>query len=209
MNYQQLSAFCVNLDARADRWKLAKAEFARVCWPVKRWSAILYDKSPYPPLALGHAGCLDSHKALWRHCLVEKLELMAVFEDDVVFPADFASIFATTAAELPTDWDLWHLHSTRARVTHVSEHLVRITGNMWGSHGYVVNARGCEKLLALEKKHDQPVDYYMSGVFSEAGGQVYGVPVAHALVFQRGDDTDIPGTAQLDFWRQQRARYCR
>jgi glycosyl transferase family 25 len=209
VEFRQLPAFCVNLDARADRWALAEAEFARIGWPVTRWSAVCRDQSPYPKLSAAQAGCRDSHATLWRHCLAENLEMLAVFEDDVVFPADFKDIFPLVASELPADWELWHLHSSKARVTRVSAHLVRIIGNMWGSHGYVVSRRGCEKLLALSDQNAQPVDCYMSGAFNAAGGRVYGVPPAQALVFQRGDDTDIPGTAQLAFWRQQRARFCR
>lgn len=207
MDYSQIPAFCINLDARSDRWARAEPEFARIGWPVTRWSASQHENSPYQGLSAGQAGCLDSHKALWRHCVAEKLPLIAIFEDDVVFPGDFIDIFPRAVSELPPDWELWHLHATRAPREDVGEHLVRITGKMWGSHGYFVTAPTCEKLLELPDT--APVDFRMSEDFVSAGGQVYGVRLERALVFQQGDDTDIPQTAQLDFWRQQRARFCR
>lgn len=207
MDFRQIPAFCINLDARSDRWARVTGEFARIGWSVTRARAAQHEKSPYPGLSAGHAGCLDSHKALWQRCVTEKLPVIAVFEDDAVFPSDFIDIFPLAASELPPDWELWHLHATRALLEDVSEHLVRITGKMWGSHGYLVTAHGCEKLIELSDT--APVDLRMSKDFVLAGGQAYGMRAECALAFQQGDDTDIPQTAQLEFWRQQRARFCR
>jgi hypothetical protein len=47
-----------------------------------------------------------------------------------------------------------------------------------------------------------------AGLLSQ-GVTPYGTARRHALAFQRGGDSDITRTAKLDFWREQRARYCR
>lgn len=207
MDYSQIPAFCVNLAARADRWSQAQIEFARIAYPVTRWFAAHYAQSPYPGLSTGAAGCLDSHKALWRHCLNENLDMIAVFEDDVVFSSDFAAVFPLAAAELPEDWDVWHLHSSKVPQSGAGKYLVRARNKLWGTHGYLIRRRGCERALALPD--DVPADYRLSEYLDQRGGQVYATRQEHALAFQQGDDSDIPRTAQLEFWREQRQRFCR
>lgn len=208
LDYRQIPAFCINLDRRPDRWALSEREFARFNLSVTRWPGVEYVESPYPALRPGQAGCLDSHKQIWRHMLENGWPATLVFEDDVVFSSDFKDIFAAAARELPEDWDVWSLHATRAQMTYVGKYIARLRGPLWGTHGYLVSRRGCERLLAFPD--DRPVDARLSPVFSAREGNVYGIPVKHAIVFQRGtDESDIVGSAQVLFWRRQRARYCR
>lgn len=207
VDFRQVPAFCINLDTRPQRWELAQAEFARVRWPVARWPAIVHAQSPSSRITPGHAGCLDSHRQLWRKCLDEQIPVMAVLEDDVVLPSDFIDIFGRAAAELPPDWALWHLHSTKARVQPAGEYLVRILSRMWGTHGYFIRPFACEALLSIPDY--EPVDYRMTDGYLRVGGQPFGTALRWALGFQRGADTDIPESAQLQFWREQRVRYCR
>lgn len=205
MNIGDLAAFCVNLDRRVDRWTQAQAEFARIALPVVRWPAVMHQRSPYRTMHRAAAGCLDSHRQIWQHCIDTQLPAVAVFEDDVVFASDFAAVFADAAAELPADWHVWHLHATHAPHIALGEYVVRIVGEIWGTHGYIINPQGCR--LALELPDTEPVDVRISRLARQAGGQVYGVRQTSALVFQRGDDSDIPRTAKLAFWREQRARF--
>lgn len=207
LEFRQIPAFCINLDARPKRWELARAEFAKVGWPVTRWPAVTYERSPAANLVPGHAGCLDSHRQLWRKCLDERLPAIAIFEDDAVLPSDFIDIFPRAAAELPPDWALWHLHSTKARTQPVGEYVVRIKSRMWGTHGYLIRPAACEALLAIPAY--EPVDYRMTDSYLRFGGQPFGTALRWALCFQRGEDTDIPTSAQLQFWRNQRAQHCR
>lgn len=207
-DYSQIPAFCINLDRRADRWALAEPEFARLAWPVTRWRAVEHKKSPYNGLRPAQAACLDSHKQLWRHALAQNYPAIAVFEDDVVFSSDFKDIFAAAAAQLPADWDVWHLHSTHAALKPVSALLVQLVGPMWGTHGYLISRQGCEKALALADT--DPVDYRISGTLHRKAGKVYGLRMSAALAFQRGEpDSDIPATGQSGFYKQQRERFCR
>jgi glycosyl transferase family 25 len=208
LDYRHIPAFCINLERRLDRWALAAQEFARLGLSVTRWPGVEYTASPYPALRPGQAGCLDSHKQIWRHVLENGWPAAMIFEDDVIFSSDFKDIFSAAALELPGDWDVWSLHATHAQVTLRVQYVAALRGSLWGTHGYLVSPRGCTRLLALPD--DQPVDYRISPVLTDCGGAVYGIPVERAIVFQRGgEDSDIQVTDQNDFWRRQRARYCR
>lgn len=207
INCQRVPAFCINLATRPDRWAQAEAEFQRVHWPVTRWPAVQHTNSPATNIVKEHAGALDSHRQLWQKCLDDQLDVMAVFEDDVVLSSHFIDIFARVSAELPTDWALWHLHSSRAKTAAVGQYLVRVLSPMWGTHGYLIRPAGCKALLAIPGY--EPADYRMTKTYLDAGGQPLGTAMHAGLCFQRGDDSDIPSTAQLRFWREQRRKYCR
>lgn len=206
IDYRAIPAFCINLDSRPDRWEQVIAQFARIEWPVERVSGVVYAESPYPPLDGPHAGCLDSHKIIWRKCLSASFPVVAVFEDDVLFPTDFKDIFPAVSAQLPPDWGAWLLHSFRARFLYYSEDLVRIVGRVWGTHGYLVTSSACRSLLELPDA--VPVDGRLGGQLA-ACTSVFGTALKRTLAFQRGDDSDIPRTAQVEFWRRQRQQFFR
>jgi GR25 family glycosyltransferase involved in LPS biosynthesis len=205
-DYTQLPAFVINLDARANRWALTQEEFARLRWPVTRWRAVKYEKSPNK-LSVGAAGCLESHRQIWRHALENNYSIVAVFEDDVVFSGDFIDIFPAVRADVPADCDVLHLHCFRASTQVVTPRVVRFLATCWGSHGYLVTAKACEKLLTFPAH--MPVDYQLTRQLIQNNGQVYGTSLDCTLCFQRGDDSDIPASAQLAYWRAQRQRYWR
>lgn len=203
----QPRAFCLNMDSRPDRWRQAQEEFARIGWTVTREPAVVHRVSPYCQLDAPHAGCLDSHKRLWQRCLDDQLGVIAVFEDDVIFPADFKDIFVAAMTELPPDWAFWQLHSFHAAQVPYSEHLVKIIGAGWGTHAYLVRESGCRALLSIAD--DTPVDVRVTAGLLSRNFTPYGTATRRALAFQRGADSDIPRTAQLAFWQRQRARHYR
>jgi GR25 family glycosyltransferase involved in LPS biosynthesis len=207
IDFQRVPAFCINLDTRPDRWAQMEAEFQKVRWPLSRWPAVRHDSAPAPNVVKEHAGALDSHRQLWQKCLDDKLDVLAVFEDDIVLPSNFIDIFARASAELPANWAMWHLHSSRAKTAPAGQYLVRILSSMWGAHGYLIRPAACAALLAIPGY--EPADYRMTKTYLSAGGQPLGTATRSALCFQRGDDSDIPATAQLRFWREQRQKYCR
>jgi hypothetical protein len=206
IDFRAVPAFCINLDTRADRWARAQEEFARVGWSVARWPGVVYPRK-FCYLPKEHAGCLDAHRALWQKCVKENLPVMAVFEDDIVLPSDFIDIFNRASSELPGDWALWHLHSSHAHTEPLSAHLVRIVSRLWGTHGYLIRPAACAALLTLPGY--AAVDFVMTHSYRALGGQPIGTALPSTLCFQRGEDSDIPSSAQLRYWQQQRAKYCR
>jgi hypothetical protein len=207
--YDKIPAFCINLDKRKDRLMLVDKEFDKIKWPVERWDAVYYYKSPYENLRPAEAACLDSHRQIWQYAIDKNYPFVAIFEDDAMFPSDFKNIYPIALQELPDNWDVWHLHATKARNIPCKAHVllgtyvVKIQCTMWGSHGYLISNNGCKKALKLP---NIPVDHILSRSLSSQG-KVYGIRTKNALVFQRGNsDSDI---GQLDFWRDQNKAFFR
>lgn len=196
--HASIPAFCINLDRREDRWAQVQAEFARLAWPVVRHPAVT--ASP------GWKGCLASHREVWKSAVTAHLPVVAVFEDDVMFPADFIDIFDAALKELPANWLLWQLHSSRAKYRPLGQYVAQLLSRGWGTHGYLVTLEGCRQLLALP---ENKVDSLITEDFRLTGGKPYGVVPPFTLCFQRGDDSDIAETAQTCFWRQQREFHAR
>jgi hypothetical protein len=213
LNYKDIPAFCINLDRRPDRWIKAKKEFEKVGWSIERWPAKQYEKSPYPNMPIGAAGCLDSHKSIWRECRKNKIEMVAVFEDDLVFPSDFAEVFPKAFSELPDDWRLWHLHSSGIRQSQsyvpLGKYLTRLTTHGWGTHGYIMKGSCIDYIEGFRPKKPQKVDTILTLGLISIGVQPYGTRNENALCFQRGEDTDIKETSQTRYWREQLKNYGR
>jgi GR25 family glycosyltransferase involved in LPS biosynthesis len=153
-------------------------------------------------------------RALWQHCYTANLELVAVFEDDVIFPSDFATVFSAAYAELPDDWLVWHLHAATAGITPVGTYVARFDTTCWGAHGYLVNQRGLAKLIAITDTFDQnnthTADDILTTCLLRAGVYPYGVIPEQTLCFQSGEfSSDIPETAALSFWRDHKNKYYR
>lgn len=208
MDYRNIPALCINLDRRTDRWARVQARFEELEWPVERVSALMYEGGRYQGLHAAQAATLDSHRVCWRLCVERGYDVMAVFEDDAVFPSDFKDIFPVAYSQLPPDWRFWQLHSTRASTEPVSDYIVKILSYGWGTHGYFVTNAGCQDLLAIQGYNN--CDYFVTADYLKNNGQPYGMPLPYALCFQEGEnDSDIPATQQSKFWREQRLKYCR
>jgi hypothetical protein len=205
-----IRAFCINLDARTDRWEQAQQRFKQLDWPVTRWPGVKLTQSHYAGLSTAHAGCLDSHKQIWQHCVDNKLGVIAVFEDDVLFSTDFIEVFCAAAKELPSDWHLWHLHSANAYNTKVvGRYLVEYSSGGWGTQGYLVTENCCSRLLAMDDGYNRPVDCRTTGCLTDAGVPPHGMIPEYTLCFQDGGASDIPDTADINFWLWHRGRYYR
>lgn len=208
--YKNIPAFCINLDRRHDRWASVQTKFNQLDWPVERFPAVEYSEPVVGGIDGRHAGALDSHRGCWRLCLERGHEMIAVFEDDVVFSPRFKTVFPLAFQELPADWRFWQFHSSHARVRPIrgARYVVKIVSEGWGAHGYLVTAAGCRDLLAIDKYNH--CDVLMTLDYLFCGGKPFGMPTARALCFQEGaNDSDIPVTTQHKFWREQRLKYCR
>lgn len=211
--WRDIPAFCISLDRRQDRWAAAQLQFANLSWPVTRWPGVVTDSSEYPRLPAGHCGLIKSCRQLWQYCLSRGLDVVAVFEDDAVFPTDFSDIFPQAYAELPDDWLAWHLHAANASTTPIGKYVVKFNSTCWGTHGYLTNARGMSKLLeftaAFTKDNTYTADDILTTCLLRAGLSPYGVTSAHTLCFQSGESSDIPETAALGFWQKLKTEYYR
>jgi GR25 family glycosyltransferase involved in LPS biosynthesis len=213
VKHSDIPAFCINLNERPERWASVQEQFANLAWPVNRWPGGVADAGLYPRLPRGHCGLIKSCQQLWQHCLSSGLDVVAIFEDDAVFPTDFADIFPKAYAELPDDWVVWHLHSATANGPPVGNYVVKINEFCWGAHGYLINARGLSKVLeimaAFTEDNVCTSDNILTNCLLSAGLSPYGVTPAHTLCFQSGESSDIPETAALGFWQEFKTKYYR
>jgi GR25 family glycosyltransferase involved in LPS biosynthesis len=107
--------YCINLDARTDRWEECEQEFAKVGWTVERFSAL-------PSFNHSQVECLK---------LVKRSSL--ILEDDVCF-RDMTH-YEQFLSEVPKDWDLVALGATLVSVhkNKVSDHVYRYEDG-WATH---------------------------------------------------------------------------
>lgn len=213
MNYRDIPAFCINLDRRPDRWAKAQEEFKKIGWPAERWPAKQYEKSPYDSMQAGAAGVLDSHRAIWQHSLKCGLGVVAIFEDDIVFPRDFAEVYSEATKELPADWQCWHLHTSGIRQSNESKPLGKYINKLathgWGAHGYILKRKCLKTLTEYRTQVQQRVDTILTLGLKSAGIQPYGTVPNHTLCFQSGEDSDIQETSQTGYWANQLKTYGR
>ncbi len=213
IRYEEIPAFCINLNRRSDRWEQAQKEFEKIKWPIRRWSAAEYEKSPYETMPAGAAGCLDSHRAIWSECSRMNIDVFAVFEDDVVFPSDFKEIFPKAFAELPRDWQYWQFHSSGLKQSQscvpIGKYITRLTTHGWGTHGYLMKRSCLDILKHFNPQTPQKVDTVLTLGLLSMGAKPYGVRNELALCFQRGQDTDIEETSQTGYWSKQLKCYWR
>jgi GR25 family glycosyltransferase involved in LPS biosynthesis len=214
MKYKEIPAFCINLDNRSDRWSKVKEQFDAIGWSVSRVSALTHKDCPKYRLTPGQAGCIESHKKIWNIVSKCNCEVVAVFEDDAVFPSDFDQIFPKAYQELPSDWKVWHLHSFGPRqmnsILQYGSCLTKLTKSGWGFHGYLIKVNFALQVLSLSSKFENlNIDALLTHGLIKSGIQPYGVLPELTLCFQRGEDTDIPETKQNKYWTNMRLRYTR
>ena len=212
-DYRSIPAFCINIDGRRDRWRQAQDEFNRLNWSPIRVSAIVHNERPAGGLSAGTSGALDSHRKVWGMILEEECEVAAVFEDDAVFPSDFEEVFPKAYAELPKDWNLWHLHSfgpkqMKSIVLH-GTYITKLVSMGWGAHGYLVKKDFASKMLEIIERRKMSADVFLTSGLMRSGHQPYGTAPRFTLCFQRGDSSDIPETSQLGYWRRMANAYMR
>lgn len=204
MILKEIKSFCINLDRRPDRWHSVQKEFDKIGVAPTKVSA-LEGCPPAHPMTWNQTSVLNSHKKTWDSIIGSELEIAAVFEDDVVFSSDFHDVLEKSIRELPEGWELLNLHSTHAAVKSLGTYTNLIVKDLWGAHGYIVKKQAVKRLMNIAIQ----VDGALSKGFVAHGGTPYGIKQEWTVCFQRGEDSDIPETQQLDFWKEFRRKYWR
>lgn len=209
MKIQEIPAFCINLDFRSDRWDLVSKEFKKLNWNLQRISAVeaVYESRSYPndhniPAQIrspAHKACVDSHRNAWKIVSKQDHEVVAIFEDDAMFPSYFQSIFEEAYSELPEDWKIWHLHSFAQEKNHhnLGKYLTKLVSRGMGSHGYLIKKSFSEKLIELSLTTKMAIDTILTTIIQNSKINVYGVRNENALCFQRANDSNIKETAHI------------
>ncbi len=116
----------------------------------------------------GEIGCFLSHRECWRRIVDEALPCAAIFEDDLHFGGDAASLLGGDAW-IPEDADVVKIE-TKLYPTRIDKapsavvgtrRLYRLRGKHAGAGGYVVSLKGATKLLRMSETLTGPVDQFV------------------------------------------------
>ena len=100
--------YCINLDSRPDRYKECSIEFEKLGIVVERISGIDC-KSTFNVrlnITAGAYGLLSTNIKIIEEAIRNKYKSVLIFEDDVIFNANFQNIFTEKIPYLPDDWDM-------------------------------------------------------------------------------------------------------
>ena len=128
-------------------------------------------------LSRGGLGCYMSHVRVWRR-VVQLNRPAIVLEDDVQLFPSFKSRIQKALAELPHDWGMLYLANLVPRdIVKKSEHeygkhIVRLSGNYWGTYAYAISPSAAHILLL----HALPLQYQVDS-FIQKTTQFWGVKV--------------------------------
>lgn len=135
------AAYCINLDARTDRWFEVTQRFAAlgVEKQVKRVSAVVAEDP--------RKGCRQSHLRIVEQAQAENYRNILIFEDDVLFldehEPDYAEII--TFLEHNREWDLFYLGgSPMYPAMNRSGSIFR--SRFYHTHAYIINERAYSRI---------------------------------------------------------------
>jgi glycosyl transferase family 25 len=114
---------------------------------------------------VGMIGCYLSHVKLWEKLVQENLDYMYIFECDAI-PITFdKNKISNLLQSLPRDWDIFFLGSSIQQSDKekiINADIIKMNGIYFGTHAYVINKKGAEKLLKKCFPITSQVDSYIS-----------------------------------------------
>lgn len=172
-----MKRFVINLDRRPDRLARMSQIFTDIGLDFDRVKAVdgaqlasdeVYGHRGDPCARRGETACFLSHRSCWQRVVNEDLSCAAIFEDDVHFGSDVATLLQHDDW-LPQDAEIIKLETMRrhakidktpvARIGQRSLH--RLHTFHPGAAAYIVTRRGAQKLPDESEKFENPVDHFM------------------------------------------------
>ena len=141
--------FCINLDKRPDRWKVALSEFNKVGLGshVERYSAIEHEE--------GCIGCALSHYNIIKKAKEEGYKNVLIFEDDVEFlrTDQFEDVVINAFSQLESlniDYDMFYLGGNVKGNSNkrVDTNLVELD-NVKCTHAYITSESVYDNILNI------------------------------------------------------------
>lgn len=170
--------YCINLDARPDRWQASLTEFAAIgiADRVERLAAIEH--------ADGSEGCRLSHLECVKRAAAAGADTVLIFEDDVTLPGFSSARLARSLEQLRAipDWELFYLGGLLVAAWEYREHL--IGGRLVQTHAYAVHRRAFDAII---ERATAPFDLWCASTRRS----YCAYPM---LAWQRDGHSDIAGT---------------
>lgn len=151
--------FCVNLDRRADKWELSKAEFEKIGINVERFSAVDGSTITVPAgakITAGEIGCSLSHTTILKRMLDEGWNRILILEDDVEFMDGANQFFSQWIGQVPADWDMLYLGGNHiSEPAPISQNVARIIRTYTTSHYGITRSMAQQVISEVEKFNSQ------------------------------------------------------
>lgn len=118
-------------------------------------------------LTNGEKGCLLSHLVLWKRCVDNNLDYIAVFEDDIIFSEEAAK-YIKSINQIPSSNFILKLESFPMKAHFIkicrveNRHIYALKSTYVGSAGYIISNQAATFLVGyfkyLSKEEILPVD---------------------------------------------------
>lgn len=146
----------INLDSRPDRLEVFNTQAKK--WGIKyeRFSAVVAN----PPSLAPTWACKESHKAVIKSAIEDKVKRLFIFEDDALFVDDFNNKFDSFYLELPEDWDMLYLGAWHLVSQPYKEGIVKMVKS-YSAHAYGINEHYMQKAFSQVYK-PKPIDIALS-----------------------------------------------
>lgn len=186
--------YLINLPHRADRLRIAKAQFEKAGIELPTiFPAIDAKRLGVKGVTednQGLIGCFLSHYFILQEAIINRWNRIAIFEDDVLLVPNFKDMLNTAMFEVPDKWELLYLgyyeRSGEAKVQ-VSQNIT-IPKNTWGTHAYMVQGDGIKKMYDNLQTIRSHIDVQIS---EDIVPKLYTYCVSPAICRQSGIKSDI------------------
>ena len=187
--------YCINLDSRPDRWKLAKELFDQHGLDVERVPGINGSKLKLnfgPEIKEGAMGCSLSHLFTIKYAQQNKLDNFLLLEDDVEFDDELNQKFSSYINQVPNDWDMLYLggqHFHGMNLKQINENIFKCEYTLAAQSVGIRNTlyqKFIDKLIDITK----PCDVH----YAESHKEINAYVIIPHLTWQKNSYSDIEKT---------------
>lgn len=176
--------YLLNLDSRVDRLQQATAELHMAgIKNVERFAALTGSN--------GIEGCYKSHLAMLKEAVEKKYNYLLVFEDDIRIEHGFQELFPQVFKAVPADWEcLWigNYERNQQPGEQVAQRVFK-PNNIWGTHCYMLNKKGIERIYSRLVKIPQTTEIDIAMTHQVQGLIQY--TIFPALINQSSSKSDL------------------
>lgn len=176
INEQFDKVVCINFLSRPDKKEHMQAKFDKLDIDVEWFHAVPYGfagdvikslkptVNDFPRFNVKHPnefGAAMSHYTVIKTALIEGLDNIFVFEDDVMFRKNFNTVFENSYKALPENWDMFLLYTFMYQI---QKQNVRINSRWiksydgWSLMAYGMNKKAMEEYIKAQDQMFQIAD---------------------------------------------------